>query len=165
MVDRTAALTAASRVWVDGAYIDGHVVEPCTGAEGKVIGVPLGASSYQKLAFSTLSMSGACVHKSSCVVLTADDLTRRADADSATKDKQVLATLGTIVVKITRCVVFSRYAAPIGIAAGVVPEHLKPGKLTVHERAKKLGGHHATYAVILMSFALPLAHCRTILLL
>ncbi|KZV86247.1 hypothetical protein EXIGLDRAFT_840883, partial [Exidia glandulosa HHB12029] len=52
MVDRTVTLNVTSRVSVDGAYIEGHVlgtVQPCVAAASKVIGVPLGASSYQKL--------------------------------------------------------------------------------------------------------------------
>ncbi|KZV80653.1 hypothetical protein EXIGLDRAFT_845365 [Exidia glandulosa HHB12029] len=129
MVDTTVSASAAIGISVDGARIDGQVlgtVWPAVKLESNIKGVSVGPSSLQRLKFSSVALS---------------------DEDSAMKDNVVLAQLGVIAVQVTRCALVSPNTR-ISTTSHVVPEHLKSGHLTVHERAKKLGGHHTTLGAV-----------------
>lgn len=68
------------------------------------------------------------------------------DNDSATNDHALLSSLGYISVKFNYCVVAGRHAHT-GLKA---PGSFQTGEFKVDEKAKKLGGHHATYVAELL---------------
>ncbi|EJD42172.1 hypothetical protein AURDEDRAFT_186160 [Auricularia subglabra TFB-10046 SS5] len=123
LVDESLKMNVAAQLSVDGTYVGGRVfgtTAPHTFRQVAIEGRSNSASTMQKLVFSTLAMS---------------------DDDSAVRDGQQLADLGMLSLKITRVTVIGK-ATPIPTTH--TPDKLAEGKLTVHERAKKLGGHRTT---------------------
>ncbi|KZV85293.1 hypothetical protein EXIGLDRAFT_726315 [Exidia glandulosa HHB12029] len=125
IINRSERGNYSGRVYVDGSRISGRVfgtIPPYNRSKRFIDAMHPTPTTEQKLRFSSLETS---------------------DDDNAVKDNAILSHIGTIEVRIVQVQVNG--TVEHGIKA--VPTHLdSQQKFTVHEAAKKLGGHHAQLA-------------------
>ncbi|KZV82292.1 hypothetical protein EXIGLDRAFT_843849 [Exidia glandulosa HHB12029] len=123
MHDRSKRATYKGTTYIDGSFVRARIfgtIDPHTDAECHVNAMKATPTTSQRLYFSDLK--------------TTDD-------DHACKDNAVLSMLGTIGVTVRRV----RVTGTKEHSNKEIPEHLKGGQqFLVHEKAKKLGGHHVT---------------------